>query len=189
MRLGIALFMGGSFADLTASIQAIEFGKRTNSFVHAVFLGNDVCHEEGLEGRSATHQPGTGSTEIIGLITWLGSIEGVPVQSHVMEGATDKALIEFLCVHRVFCLIAGARDNAALRDKRAWANSLREQLAKENRWYLPSFWSIIMEPWDDKTLTRVIAQLEQNAVVQQGASCRVRPLPVLPRRADKSGTR
>jgi len=61
----------------------------------------------------------------------------------------------------VFCLIAGARDQAALKDKKAWVERLRDQLAKDSRWYLPSFWSIIMEPWDDSTLARVIAQLKQ----------------------------
>ncbi|PIY20736.1 MAG: hypothetical protein COZ12_08440, partial [Deltaproteobacteria bacterium CG_4_10_14_3_um_filter_60_8] len=99
--------------------------------------------------------------ELLGLTAWLGSVERVPVQSHVLESADDHALVEFLCVHRVFCLIAGARDQAALKDKKAWVERLRDQLAKDSRWYLPSFWSIIMEPWDDSTLARVIAQLKQ----------------------------
>jgi hypothetical protein len=160
MRLGIALLLGGSFADLAASIQAVEFGKRTNGAVHAIFLGNDSRQEDAFGSRFAAKYATPCGNELLGLTTWLGSVEGVPVQSHVLENADDGALIEFLCVHRVFCLIAGARDQAALKDKKAWVERLRGQLAREISWYLPSLWSIIMEPWDDATLAQVIAQLD-----------------------------
>lgn len=178
MRLGIALLLEGSFADLAASIQAIEFGKRTNGAVHAVFLGNDISPENGLGSRFEAKTPRLGGNELVGLTTWLGSLEGVPVQSHMMEGADDEAIVEFLCVHRVFCLIAGARDHEALMDKKAWANRLRDQLAQESGWYLPSFWSIIMEPWDDSTLMRVIAKLGIGGGLRQGAPGRAKPLPI-----------
>lgn len=156
MEAGIALLLTGACADLPAVVHAIDLAKRTTGIVHAVFRA-----ERNADKKSKVFGETRG--EIISLATGLGSQEGVSIHTHILERLSGEPLVRFLCAQRIFCLVLGVSDQQAFTRKTAWIDLLRTQLAARNNWYLPVLWSVVVTPWDDPSLERIITRCKQSA--------------------------
>lgn len=156
MEAGIALLLTGACADLPAVVHAIDLAKRTTGIVHAVFR---------TERKADRKSKAFGETrgEIISLATGLGSQEGVSIHTHILERLSGEPLVRFLCAQRIFCLVLGVVDQQAFTRKTTWIDLLRKQLVARDNWYLPVFWSVIITPWDDPALERIITRCKQSA--------------------------
>ncbi len=154
MEAGIALLLTGACADLPAVVHAIDLAKRTTGIVHAVFR---------TERKADRKSKAFGETrgDLISLATGLGSQEGVSIHTHILERMSGEPLVRFLCVHRIFCLVLGVGDQQAFERKTAWIDLLRKQLVASDHWYLPVLWSVIITPWDDPALERIITRCKQ----------------------------
>lgn len=156
MEAGIALLLTGACADLPAVVHAIDLAKRTTGIVHAVFRA-----EPKAARKSKVFAETRG--DLISLATGLGSREGVSIHTHILERMAGEPLIRFLCTQRIFCLVLGVGDQQAFARKTAWIELLRKQLVARDNWYLPVFWSVIVTPWDDPVLERIISRCKQSA--------------------------
>ena len=159
MNLGIALLLRGSPADLSATLHTIELAKRTTGAVHAVFMEpGGAGPGEGGEGDSRTL-----AGQFIALASWLGDAAGVAIHFHRLESRTDALLLRFLCEYRIFCLVLGADGPRSLKRESAWVARLRHRLAEKEGCFLPHLWSVIIPPWDDHAITRIMAGFSRPA--------------------------
>ncbi|MFH1019135.1 MAG: hypothetical protein V1782_00780 [Pseudomonadota bacterium] len=97
------------------------------------------------------------------MATGLGSQEGVSIHTHILDRLTGEPLVRFLCAQRIFCLVLGVGDQQEFARKTAWIDLLRKQLAARENWYLPVLWSVVITPWDDPALERIITRCKQSA--------------------------
>lgn len=145
MNLGIALLLRGSSADLSATLYAIELAKRTSGIVHAVFMQQ----REVDPGEETEKDTRSGTDQLIQLVRLLGDAEDITIHIHMLEGLSDEVLVRFVCEHRIFCLILGARSQGAANRKNAWVARLRRRLSRTDDCFLPPLWSVVIKPWDD----------------------------------------
>lgn len=175
MTVGIALLLKGSSADLSATLHAIELAKRTTGVVHAVFVGNQVALERGKREDAGWAE------QFVALVRWLGDVEQVSVHIHLLESLADDLLVRFCCTYRIFCLVLGAGNREAIIRKTAWFEQLRRQIAKEQKWFLPTLWSVIIEPWEEPVFEQIINRMKKGgwgtAAISRLAGCLRHSLP------------
>lgn len=156
MEAGIAVLLTGACADLPVVVHAIDLAQRTTGIVHAVFRAERKKDRKN-EPFSETRR------DLISLATELGSEEGVVTHTHILERMSGEPLIRFLCAQRIFCLVLGVSDQQTFERKTVWIDLLRKQLAARDDWYLPVLWAVIITPWDDPALERIITRCKQSA--------------------------
>ena len=155
MSQNIALLITGCYADLYASLQALQVAGRTDARIHVLQMieDNDDC----VRARKKM-QPGEIS-DLIALIAWLAEIERIGASFHVFGKEAEKELIEFLRTKDITCLVAGAHDRKNLQEKTARLQSLQEKLGSDKLWFQRSFQVLVTMPWDDVPFNRVLQQL------------------------------
>lgn len=155
MSQKIALLITGCYADLYASLQALQVAGRTDARIHVLQMT-----EQRLECPDTSNkmQPDE-ITDLIGLIAWLGEVERIDISFHIFGKETEEELVEFLRNNDITCLVAGAHDKLSLHKKNKWLQSLREQLGSDRLWFHRSFQVLVTLPWDDAPFNRVLQQL------------------------------
>jgi K+-sensing histidine kinase KdpD len=155
MSQKIALLITGCYADLYASMQALQVAGRTDARIH-------VLQMTGEKGRCANARKEMQPEEIsdlIGLIAWLAEIERIGVSFHVFGKEAEKELIEFLRRNDITCLVAGAHDRQSLKERNEWLQDLQQRLGSDKLWFQRSFQVLVTLPWDDAPFNRVLQQL------------------------------
>ncbi|MFZ5775243.1 MAG: hypothetical protein ACOY3Z_07150 [Thermodesulfobacteriota bacterium] len=164
MDSGIALLLGGSSADLSAILHAIELARRTTGIVHVVFLDSHAPPSPRLASaaKDATSAGRSQAGQLIALTSWLGNAEEVVIHIHHLQALHDGEMINFIREYRIFCLIVGADDRGAAKRHANWLNRIRHRLAGKDGVTAASLWSVITEPWDAPTVARMITGLRQS---------------------------
>lgn len=160
MDSGIALLLGGSCADLSATLHAVELAKRTTAIVHVVFTDSGEAETRPGPGGKAEDKRRYTAGELIALARWLGDVEAVTIHIHRLDSLADGLVARFIREYRIFCLIVGAGNQGAAKRHNTWVEKLRRHLAAESRGLAPSLWSVVMEPWDEPMFERIIARFK-----------------------------
>ena len=155
MSQKIALLITGCYADLYASMQALQVAGRTDARIHVLQMtgGNADC------ARARKKMQPEEISDLVGLIAWLAEIERIGVSFHVFGKESEKELIEFLRQNDITCLVAGAHDSQSLEEKNHWLQSLQERLGSDKLWFQRSFQVLVTLPWDDVPFNRALQQL------------------------------
>ena len=156
MEAGIALILTGAYADLSATVHAVELARRTTGILHVVCKAN-------RKGGGKRPLAGETQEQAISLAARLGNQAGIRIHTHILERLTGAPLVRFLCAQRIFCLVLGVNDQKALERKTSLLNLLRHQLQASENWYLPNLWSVVMTPWDAATLERAISEVNRRS--------------------------
>jgi hypothetical protein len=155
MSQKIALLITGCYADLYASMQALQVAGRTDARIHVLQMNGDNVDCARARKKMQPEE----IADLIGLIAWLAEIERIGVSFHVFGQEAEKELIEFLRRNDITCLVAGAHDRQSLQEKNEWLQSIQKQLGSDKLWFQRSFQVLVTLPWDDVPFSRVLQQL------------------------------
>lgn len=155
MSQNIALLITGCYADLYASMQALQVAGRTDARIHVLQTAGDKTDCSGTRKKMQPDE----ISDLIGLIAWLGEIERISISFHVFGKDAEKELIEFLRRNDITCLVAGAHDKESLQEKNDWLQNIQEELRADKLWFQRSFQVLVTLPWDDAPFNRVLQQL------------------------------
>jgi hypothetical protein len=155
MSQNIALLITGCYADLYASMKALQVAGRTDAHLHVLQLPGNQAYCISARKKMKPEEV----SDLIGLIAWLAEIERVGITFHVFGEESEKELVEFLRRHDITCLIAGAHDRQSLRQRNDWLQALQEQLGADKLWFQRSFQVLVTLPWDDVPFNRALQQL------------------------------
>ena len=155
MSQKIALLITGCYADLYASLQALQVAGRTDAQIHVLQMTEDKTDCSGTTKKMQSEE----ISDLIGLIAWLGEIERIGISFHVFGKDSKKELLEFLRRNNITCLVAGAHDKQSLLKKNKWLHGLQEQLGSDELWFQRSFQVLVTLPWDDAPFNRILQQL------------------------------
>ena len=132
--------------------------------MHAVFVNEVPAGGRKSKGEGAEkHDRRASREQLISLATWLGGGENVSIHLHMLESLAEGLLVRFLCAYRIFCLILGAGDRQSLQYQSAWVDKLRHRLKGERGWYLPAFWSVLVQPGEEPDLEYVFTKYKDEA--------------------------
>jgi hypothetical protein len=155
MSQKIALLISGCYADLYASMQALQVAGRTDARIHVLQMTGKSA--DCMRARKKM-QPQE-IADLIGLIAWLAEIERIGVSFDMFSQEGETELIEFLRSNDITCLVAGAHDRQSLQEKKVWLRGLQEQLGADKLWFQRSFQVLVTLPWDDLPFNGVLQQL------------------------------
>jgi hypothetical protein len=155
MSQKIALLITGCYADLYASMQALQVAGRTDSRIHVLQMDG----EKGDCAHAGKKMQPDEISDLIGLIAWLAEIERIGVSFHVFSKEAEKELLEFLRRNDITCLVTGAQDRESLQEKNEWLQNLQQKLGSDKLWFQRSFQVLVTLPWDDAPFNRVLQQL------------------------------
>jgi hypothetical protein len=155
MNQKIALLITGCYADLYASMQALQVAGRTDAQIHVLQMTEDSADRPSTEKKMHPDE----ISDLMGLITWLAEIERIGISFHIFGTEAEKELIEFLRSNDITCLVAGAHDRSSLQEKNEWLRGVQEQLGSDALWFQRSFQVLVTLPWDDVPFNRVLQQL------------------------------
>lgn len=149
--MGIAVLLGGGEEDRYAVLHAIALAKRIGEVIHGVRQEAPVAAStsDAPENRNA------GQT----LLLQLADSAGVVVRCHVVAGKEQTDLIELLREQRIFCLIVGAKDEAAGQRAEKRMQALRRAIASDRRWSIGSFWAMVTGPWSEEAMAAAMDEL------------------------------
>jgi len=155
MSQKIALLITGCYADLYASIQALQVAGRTDARIYVLQMTGEKPDCPSVRKKMQPEE----ISDLIGLIAWLAGIERIGVSFHVFGREVEKELSEFLRSNEITCLVAGAHDRQSLQKKKKWLRDLQEKLGSDKLWFQRSFQVLVTLPWDDVPFNRVLEQL------------------------------
>jgi len=155
MSQKIALLITGCYADLYASMQALQVAERTDGRIYVLQMTDGRAACTGARRKMQSEE----ITDLIGLIAWLGEIERIGVSFNVFGRESEKELTEFLRRHEITCLVAGAHDNQSLKQKKEWLRTLQDKLGSDKLWFQRSMQVLVTLPWDDVPFNKALQQL------------------------------
>jgi hypothetical protein len=155
MSQNIALLITGCYADLYASMKALQVAGRTDAHMHVLQMTEDQADCASRRKKMQPHEV----SYLIGLIAWLAEIERIGITFHVLGKEPDREIVEFLRRHDITCLVAGAYDRKSLQQRNDWLQTLQKQLGADKLWFQRSFQVLVTLPWDDVPFNRALQQL------------------------------
>ncbi len=155
MSQKIALLITGYHADLYAIMKALKVAGRTDAHIDVLQITGELASSPGTKKRMPEHEV----SDLIGLIAWLGEVEGIDTSFHVFGEEPEKELTEFLRSHDITCLIAGAHDRKNFKQKSKWLQAIQKQLGTDKLWFHRSFQVFVTLPWDDVPFNLTLQQL------------------------------
>jgi K+-sensing histidine kinase KdpD len=155
MSQKIALLITGYYADLYAIMKALKVAGRTDAHIHVLQITGELDPSTGKKKRMQEDEV----SDLIGLIAWLGEVEGIGISFHVFGEEPEKELIEFLRSHDITCLIAGANDKKSFKQKSKWLQTLQKQLGTDKLWFHRTFQVFVTLPWGDVPFNLTLQQL------------------------------
>jgi len=155
MSQKIALLITGCYADLYASMQALQVAERTDGRIYVLQMTNGQADCMGSRKKMKPEEV----SDLIGLIAWLGEIERINVSFNVFGREYEKELTEFLRRNDITCLIAGAHDSQSLKKKKEWLRTLQDKLGSDKLWFQRSMQVLVTLPWDDVPFNKALQQL------------------------------
>lgn len=155
MSQKIALLITGCYADLYASMQALQVADRMDARIYVLQMTEGQTECLGARKKMKPEE----ISDLIGLIAWLGEIERIGISFNVVGRDSDKELIEFLRSNEITCIVAGAHDNQSLKQRKEWLESLQEELGSDELWFQRSFQVLVTLPWDDLPFSRALQQM------------------------------
>ena len=172
MRKRVALLADGRNSDLYASFCAVKLAKRMDATLCSILLVPDPTEFETKE-----EMPDMGSTWkdfspsfFLQLVSGLCGLEKVENSYHLIEDASDDALIEFLVSQRISCLIAGSLDEKDFHQKKRWSSLLMGRVQDHPGWYWGAMTVFLARPWTDECFKRILKQID--------ADCSLYPIEI-----------
>jgi len=155
MSQKIALLITGCYADLYASMQALQVAERTDAQIYVLQMTDGRAACTGTRRKMRPEE----ISDLIGLIAWLGEVERIGISFNVFGRESEKELTEFLRRNEITCLVAGAHDNQNLQQKKKWLQTLQDKLGSDKLWFQRSFQVLVTLPWDDVPFNKALQQL------------------------------
>ena len=155
MSQKIALLITGCYADLYASMQALQVADRMDASIYVLQMTGEQSECIGARKKMKPEE----LSDLIGLIAWLGEIERIGVSFNVFGKESENELIEFLRSNEITCIVAGAHDSQSLKKRTKWLETLREELGSDELWFQRSFQILVTLPWDDVPFSRALQQM------------------------------
>ncbi|MEZ0329706.1 MAG: hypothetical protein ABWK15_09180 [Dissulfuribacterales bacterium] len=160
MSTGITLILDGSNSDLYSSLYATELAKRVGADIHAVIIPAWEEYNDTNRDSAAKKLRVADSMASLKMVIRLGTYKHIKISSYMIENDIEDALVEFLKQRRIFCLITGASDENAAKEKKEWLDRLKIRLAQHGNSHFKPFWTLVATPWKDRVYYHMLEKME-----------------------------
>lgn len=160
MSTGITLILDGSNSDLYSSLYATELAKRVGAEIYAVVVPAWGKCIDINEDSAAKNLHIADSMASLKMVIRLGSYKHIKISSYMIENDLEDALVAFLKQRRIFCLITGANDENAAKEKKEWLDRLKIRLTQHGNSHFKPLWTLVATPWKDRVYYHLLERME-----------------------------